>query len=81
MFQAASRAISEMVTPEQLQNGELLPPLTDIRKVSFQVALAVAKQAREEGIGMRVTDDRLASLIYAAMWEPHYYPYRYHNSK
>ncbi len=81
MFQAASRAISEMVTPQQLQDGELLPPLADIRKVSFQVALAVAKQARAEGIGMQVPDDRLASLIYAAMWEPHYYPYRYARSK
>lgn len=81
MFQAASRAISDMVTSDQMANGELLPPLTHIRKVSFQVALAVAKQAREEGIGMKVSDDRLASLIYAAMWEPHYYPYRYQPSR
>ena len=81
MFQAASRAISEMVTSQHLQDGELLPPLAEIRKVSFQVALAVAKQARAEGIGMQVPDDRLASLIYAAMWEPHYYPYRYARSK
>lgn len=77
MFQAASRAVSELVSDEQLCNGELLPPLADIRRVSFHVALAVARQAREEGIGIKVSDDRLASLIYAAMWEPHYYPYRY----
>ncbi|MEP0829448.1 MAG: NAD-dependent malic enzyme [bacterium] len=77
MFHAASKAISAMVTEEQRTDGHLLPPLKNIREVSFQVALAVAKQAREEGLGMIEPDDRLAQLIGAAMWEPHYYPYRF----
>ncbi|MEW6016402.1 MAG: NAD-dependent malic enzyme [Candidatus Zixiibacteriota bacterium] len=77
MFHAASKAISAMVTEEQRTDGHLLPPLKNIREVSFQVALAVAKQAREEGLGMIEPDGRLAQLIGAAMWEPHYYPYRF----
>ncbi|RPH96539.1 NAD-dependent malic enzyme [candidate division KSB1 bacterium] len=76
MFHAASCAISDMVTDAEREKGRLLPPLTDIRNVSFNVALAVAKQAREDGQGMVVSDERLAELLRAAMWEPHYYPYR-----
>lgn len=76
MFHAASCAISGMVSEEERAQGMLLPELDDIRKVSFQVALAVAKQAREDGLGMIADDEHLAGLIRAAMWEPHYYPYR-----
>jgi malate dehydrogenase (oxaloacetate-decarboxylating) len=77
MFAAASNAVSEMVTSEQRAEGFLLPPLHNVRDVSYQVALAVARQAREEGIGMILPDDKLAALIRNAMWIPRYYPYRY----
>jgi malate dehydrogenase (oxaloacetate-decarboxylating) len=76
MFHAASCALSDLVTPEQRDKGMMLPSLKHVRQVSFQVALAVAKQAREEGIGVNEPDERLEQLIRAAMWEPHYYPYR-----
>ncbi len=76
MFHAASCAVSNMVTAEQRAKGMLLPELNDIRKVSFTVALAVAKQAREDGFGMIASDDHLAELIHQAMWTPRYYPYR-----
>ncbi|MDD5089207.1 MAG: oxaloacetate-decarboxylating malate dehydrogenase, partial [bacterium] len=76
MFHAASAAVSDMVTETQRRDGLLLPPLTDIRTVSFEVAWAVAKQARDDGIGMMESDERLAELIRNAMWTPHYYPYR-----
>ena len=77
MFHAASKAISDMVTPEQLKAGLLLPDLNRIREVSFTVAMAVAKQAREEGHGINVSDEMLAKHLHGAMWTPHYYPYRY----
>jgi malate dehydrogenase (oxaloacetate-decarboxylating) len=76
MFYAASQAVSDSVTENQRADGYLLPHLADIRNVSFTVALEVAKQARQEGLGMNVSDDRLADLIKKAMWKPHYYPYR-----
>ena len=77
MFFAATCAISDLVGPDMRSKGSLLPPLCEIRNVSFNVALAVAKQAREEGIGMAASDERLAELIRSAMWTPRYYPYRY----
>jgi malate dehydrogenase (oxaloacetate-decarboxylating) len=77
MFHAASQAISKMVTVEMQQKGCVLPSLTDVRHASFEVALAVARQAREDGIGMIASDEHLTELIKDAMWEPHYYTYRH----
>ncbi len=79
MFHAASVAISSLVTPDLREKGYLLPSLKNARDISFAVALAVAQQAREEGLGMRVDDAKLSDLIRSAMWQPHYYPYRYEN--
>jgi malate dehydrogenase (oxaloacetate-decarboxylating) len=76
MFYAASCAISDMVSAEERSRGQLLPPLKDVRKVAFTVALAIAKQARDDGLGMIATDERLAELLQKAMWTPQYYPYR-----
>ncbi len=77
MFYAASKALSELVSAEERAKNMLLPGLDDIRHVSFEVALAVGKQAREDGIGVDISDVRLAQLLRDAMWEPHYYNYRF----
>lgn len=77
MFQAASVAISEQVSAEDRAAGLVLPRLQDIRAVSSAVALAVAKQARDQDLGIQVSDERLAALLAKAMWEPRYYPYRF----
>ncbi len=78
MFHAASVALSNMISYEDLLSGKLLPSLKNIREVALVVALSVAKQARDDLIGMNVSDDRLEKLIRDAMWVPRYYPYRYH---
>ena len=77
MFMAASQAISSMMTTEDLERGQVLPAITDVRKVSAQVALAVCRVARESGFGMRVDDKCLLDRITNAMWNPRYLPYRY----
>ena len=77
MFMAASRAVSEMVTDDELKAGQILPKIADIRAVSAQVALSVAKVAREAGLGLRAEDDRLSAMISNAMWDPRYLPLRY----
>lgn len=76
MFIAGSKAISAMVTDEQLQKGIMLPEMKEIRRASFEVALAVAKEARETGIGRQLSDSHMMALIAKAQWEPHYFPYR-----
>ena len=76
MFMAASRTLSNMVSDDELKSGQVLPPIKDIRNLSTQIALSVAKEARETGLGMRADDDKLLKMITDAMWEPKYLPYR-----
>jgi malate dehydrogenase (oxaloacetate-decarboxylating) len=76
MFLAGSRALSAMVTPEQEAKGYLLPPMTDIRRVSRAVAKAVAMEARNAGLGRLLDDAQYEEVIARAQWEPQYAHYR-----
>lgn len=77
MFIAASQALSNMVTHDELASGRMLPAIQKIRFVSEQVALAVAKEARESDLGLQQDDEALLKMIRNAMWQPKYLPYRY----
>lgn len=77
MFVSASKALSDMVTPEQHAARQLLPPIDSIRQVSEGIALAVAIEARDSGLGIIKSDDELRTMIQKAMWQPNYIPYRY----
>jgi malate dehydrogenase (oxaloacetate-decarboxylating) len=76
MFLAVSSKLSDLVTPAQREEGLLLPEMADIRRVSREVALAVAIKARDSGFGRVTSDEHLAEAIARAQWDPHYYPYR-----
>lgn len=76
MFLKASKALSELVTPEQLDKHMLLPDLNNIRNVSFHIAKAVAIEARESGLGRLLSDNNYEVIIKKAQWEPEYYPFR-----
>lgn len=76
MFLAASSALSSMVAPEQEALGMLLPDIKNIREVSFTVALAVAKEARDSGLGRLLEDKDLEKVIRKAQWEPTFNPFR-----
>src|SRR5262249_56198235 len=49
MFLAAAKAIAAQSPTRRDADANLLPPLVAIRKLSFEVALAVARQAQKEG--------------------------------
>jgi malate dehydrogenase (oxaloacetate-decarboxylating) len=55
--------------------ANLLPPLTEIRELSFQVAFAVAKRAQADGLADPTSDAELTSMIREKMWEPIYANY------
>lgn len=76
MFLAASKALSDLVTEEELNVGKLLPDLDNVLEISSHIALAVAIEARESGLGKRVSDDRLKEQVRKAQWDGRYYPYR-----
>jgi malate dehydrogenase (oxaloacetate-decarboxylating) len=76
MFLAAARAIAELSPAKRDPQANLLAPLVDIRKLSFHVALAVARQAQAEGLAAPMPDDAMACAIREKMWEPLYAAYR-----
>jgi malic enzyme len=44
--------------------------------LSFQVAVAVARQAQQEGCADALSEEQTAAAIHAKMWESIYAPYR-----
>lgn len=76
MFLAASEALSAMVSAQEQERGLLLPPLTAVRQVAWQVAVAVAKKARDQGLGRLLEDQEIEEVVSQAQWEPRFVPYR-----
>jgi malic enzyme len=77
MFLAASKRLSELVTDEELSLGKLLPEMEDIRAISAQIAIAVAKEARDSKLGRIDSDENLAKSIKNAQWDGIYRQYRF----
>lgn len=76
MFVAAARALSELAPARRDPSGMLLPPLTNVREVSRHVALAVAREALQEGLVQPLGEIELQERIDTRMWTPRYLPYR-----
>jgi malate dehydrogenase (oxaloacetate-decarboxylating) len=71
MIRSAAQRLASM-SPGQ----DLFPPMHDIRKVSREIAFAVAKSAIDEGHAAPLPDDRLRARIEDEVWEPLYLRYR-----
>jgi len=76
MIMAASRALAEMSPLGVDGEGALLPPLSQVRELSQFIALAVARQAQEEGVALKSTDDVLREAVERNFWYPRYRRYR-----
>ncbi len=76
MFLAAARAIAAVSPARRDPQANLLPPLVELRRLSFRVAIAAAKQAQADGLAEPISDDELAAAVRAKMWEPVYATYR-----
>ena len=77
MFLAAARTIAEFSPARRDPAANLLAPLVEIRKLSFHVALAVAKQAQAEGSrAIPCPTMTWPPPCSAKMWEPLYARYR-----
>jgi malate dehydrogenase (oxaloacetate-decarboxylating)(NADP+) len=72
MFLASARALAEQVTPQDLAQGSLYPPLRHVRDVSVHIAAAVAEVAYAQGHAGIERPADLAAHMRAAMYEPTY---------
>src|SRR5690606_24793252 len=74
MTNAASKALAHQVTDDECDAGMLFPSVSRLRAVSYAIAIAVARQALEEGVGDIRADD-IEAQVRAAMWNPEYPDY------
>jgi malic enzyme len=76
MLLTAARVLAGWVGPHRLAEGALYPPLGSLREVSKSIAIAVAREARDAGIGRRMSDAEVEDSVQRQMWWPDYVSYR-----
>jgi malate dehydrogenase (oxaloacetate-decarboxylating) len=77
MFMAAARCLAELSPARSSKSGRLLPPVSELRTVSFAVAKAVALQAIADGVADPLGSHTMESRLCAHVWQPMYLPYRF----
>jgi malic enzyme len=77
MFLEAARALAQLVSQADLDQGAVYPELTRIRDCSHAVACAVIRRAAAEGHASPALLPDLEETVRRAMWFPEYRPVRY----
>jgi malate dehydrogenase (oxaloacetate-decarboxylating) len=72
MMLAAARALAGNSPALKDSSASLLPPLTDIRRVAAQIAIAVGIEAQKHGLAPKLAEDELRQRVAAAQWTPAY---------
>ena len=72
MFAAAAHALAEQVDSPTLAAGMLYPPLTELRSISRSIAAAVAREARDSGVGTEATDAEIDERLDHEIWNLDY---------
>jgi malate dehydrogenase (oxaloacetate-decarboxylating)(NADP+) len=72
MFMAAARTLAAMATESDLAQGSLYPPLSSIRDVSAQIAVAVAEIAFREKLATVEQPPDLLAWVNSRMYQPRY---------
>jgi len=75
MFLAAARALADLVTPQDLEQGSLYPPLARVRDVSARIAAAVAEVAFSRGLAGVPRPADLPAFVRSQMYQPAYRSY------
>lgn len=76
MLIAASTALAEASPRVTGESGHLLPPITEIAKLSKNIAFAVAKVAQQQGLALEISDETLLARIDKNFWDPEYRRYK-----
>ena len=72
MLSAAATAIGSIAPRDAAAPLTLLPPLTQVGDVADAVALAVARQAVDEGLAAHLDDEQIVEAVEAHKWRPQY---------
>jgi malic enzyme len=74
IFGAAAETLAGCVGAERLAQGAIYPSQSELREVSFRIACAVVRVARESGLGRAIPDDEIEAAVRSAVWYPRYVP-------
>jgi malate dehydrogenase (oxaloacetate-decarboxylating) len=72
MLMAASNALADASPLARGDSADLLPPLTQIRQLSKDIAFAVAKVAMEQNLALTLSDEVLRNKIESNFWKAEY---------
>jgi malic enzyme len=72
MFAAAADSLACQVSDQDLAAGALYPPVTDLRPISRKIAAAVARAARETGVGLDLSDEDIEAALDREIWDLEY---------
>ena len=72
MFMAAAIALKEFSPAMKDPQGDLLPPLEDLRKLARHIAIAVAKKAQGQGLADKTSPEEIERRVDEKMWQPSY---------
>lgn len=72
LFLVAARTLAQLVTEENIQEGALYPRLTEIRRLSLDIAVAVAEKAYELGLARDKKPADLKKYIEDRIYHPNY---------
>ena len=75
MMLAAARALAQNSPALENSSASLLPPLTELRRVAVEIAVAVGIQAQKEGVAAELPEDELRRQVVATQWTPAYPSY------
>jgi len=72
MFLVAATTLASMLPAERIEQGAMYPSITDLRSISRAIAIAVAMEARDEGVAPMATDAEIEGAVEACIWTPRY---------
>ena len=75
MFLNAARTLAFQVSDFDIARDRLYPSFQEIRRISAEIAVAVAETAYNENLGEKILDGDLRKHMEDSMYEPSYVPY------
>ena len=72
LFLVAAQTLAKLVEEKDINSGSLYPKLSEIRRLSLEIAVAVAEKAYELDLAQMDKPEDLRKSISEYMFDPHY---------
>jgi malate dehydrogenase (oxaloacetate-decarboxylating) len=72
MMQVAARTLAEHSPALADPRAPLLPPISDVRRSSLAIAIAVGAEAQRNGVAPATSEEELVRRVHETQWTPQY---------